>query len=410
MKTTIQYIKLCCLVGFVSSILSCSDKTGMDPVPEQESVSVTLSPGVRAGYSVGTLNYGVYIFQSPKGESNFRFLSMLSPFASGAQLDVATSDLVESDYRFLFIALPESVSEQTVITEYSDGDNLVPVTGYSLNVSWDDLRFLHPGVALSADYYYGVTEIEGEEIISSGQVNGVLDRLVGQMTYDIFKTNGTVDDPAGISSTANVTSVLDRVYQIDITYTGIIQQLMFDGTVLVPDPEAETRIHVENITTDQIDFDWDSAKVTPGEKSSGAAIESYLPEDGDESLYTGAVRIRGAYLLPATDGITVSMTFHYYDTTPDCGNSDETNEPYVDKQGYDQIKIIHVGIDECYPKKSIGLNLPQSGTLGIQSNYFTANKAGIPCNRVIEVPVSGSVGITTGWEASQAVAPVENEN
>ena len=395
MKTKIQYIKLCCLVGVVSLFLSCADSASMDPVPEQESVRVALFPGVRADYSAGSLKYEVYVFQSPENENNFTFLNMLSPFVSGTPLDLDFADLVLSDYRFLFIAIPADFSGQTIITEYSGAGDSVPVTGLSSGCPWSDVRFNHPGVTLNGDYYYGVTDMSGQEIIDAGEVNGTLDRVVGQMVYDIFKTNGTVNDPVGIPADADVVSVLDRVYQIDIVYQGVTERLMFDETELIPDPSVGTITYTEEIGADEIGFDRTTGKVTPGEKSSGAIIESYLPENTDATSYTGAVRIRGAYLLPATGGVTVHMTFHYYDTTPTCGN-------------------VHAGgvsthdMDECYPKETITLNLPQTGSLKIQSNYFTANKAGIPCNRVIEVPVQTVISVDTDWEESEAGAPVVN--
>jgi len=398
MKTKIQYIKLCCLVGCLSLILSCSDTTSMDPVPGQESVRVALSPGVRAGYSVGTLTYGVYIFQSPEGENNFTLFNTLSPFASGTELEMSPSDLAGSAYRFFFIALPEGVSEQTVITEYAGAGGSVPATGLSLGCAWDVIRFNYPAGGLDADYYYGVTEMSGQEILDAGEVNGTLDRVVGQMVYDIFKTNGTVNDPVGVSSTADVASVLDRVYQIDIDYTGVTSRLLFEGTELVPDLEAAPIVYSEEIDAEELGLDLITGKIMPGAPSSGAMVESYLPEGAEASLYTGAVRIRGAYLLPATSGVTVSLTFHYYDTIPVCNNSSPGDRPVTDKSGKTIVDYTHESMEVCFPKKSISLNLPKSGTLGIQSNYFTANKAGIPCNRVIEVPVNKGIFIDTAWE------------
>lgn len=395
MKTITRYIKLCFLTCLVSLMSSCSDKTGTDPVQEQEGVITGLSLEVRSGYSAGTLNYGVYIFQSVKDANDFRLVRMSYPFVSGSKLNLSATDPSRFDYRFLFIALPENVSERTVITEYGEPQD--PLTGLSPGCLWSDVRFNDSDIALTGDYYYGVTEMSGQEILDAGEVNGILDRVVGQMVYDIFKTGGTVSDPEGVPSTADVTSVLDRVYRIDITYTGVTRRLMFDGTTLIPDLSAGTDTYTETIDALQIGIDPITGKVTPGEKSSGTVIESYVPQYAEESLYTGAVRIRGAYLLPATDGITVSMVFHYYDTTPACNNSSEGDVAIMDNTGKIILDYTHESMEACFPTGSISLSLPKTGSLGIQSNYFTANKAGIPCNRVIEVPVNKGFGVDTDW-------------
>ena len=386
MKTRKQYIKLCCLAGLALLVSSCSDNRGIDPQPEPQTMRVAMSPEVRSGYSTGTLQFAAYIFQSPAGDDDFTLVSAISLFVSGSMLDIPVSELEQSDYRFFFVALPESIVLPTVIAENGGTAG----TGLSVGCEWDNVRFTHPGSDLNADYYYGVTEISGEDIISAGEVSGTLERLVGQMVYDIFKTGGSIDDPEGVPEDADVTSVLDRVYMIEVAYEGVTQSLMFDGTALVPDLSAATETFSEEISGSLIDFDVTTAHVTPGVKSSGTVIESYLPENADASLYTGAIRIRGAYLLPATNGVKATITFHYYDTTQICGNSDSGAHT----------------LDGCYPKETLTLNLPATGSLAIRSNYFTANKAGIPCNRVIDIPVTGKISIDATWDTSLAVPPV----
>ena len=353
----------------------------MDPVPEQEQVLVALSPGQRAGYSGGTLNYGVFIFRSPEEESHYAFFGTLSPFTSGTSVKMNLSDLVGYNYRFLFIALPEDISYSTVVTELSAGGNSVPVTGSSSNFTWDALRINRPGTALSADFYYGVTEMEGAEIIESELVEGNLVRMVGQMVFDIFKANGTVADPVGIPESAGVTSVMDRAFRVEVEYTGLTPRLLFDADhTLVPDLAAGTYSATEEIIPL---YDLADGKVTPSPQSSGDALEVYLPADAAPALYPGAVRVRGAYLFPAASGITATLTVHYFDTTPVCGNTSDTHTH--DLHG-------------CYPVKNIELVLPKTGSLSVRPDYFTANKIGIPCNRVIDIPLDYGISVDTTWE------------
>lgn len=388
MTTIKRYISVCSLVGAMLLAMSCSDKEKIDPVPELERVAVSLAPGVQGGYSVGTLKYGVYIFTSAQGQGDYRFLAMMSPFSSGSKLELTPDQLANADYRFLFIALPEGISEQSVITENQVSGSSVPVTGSSSAFEWDSIRINHPDtdLALNADYYYGITDMTGQQILDTKLVEGELDRMVGQVVYDFFKTTGTVDSPVGIDD--GFTSVMDRVYHITVEYTGLTQKLKFDGNnKLVPDPTAGTYAFTDEM---EIGHDPVTGEVALGEKSSGSVIEQYLPAGAESSLYKGAARVRGAYLFPATTGVTTLLTMHYYDTTPACGNAHEGEHD----------------LENCYPQPTITLNLPRTGSLAVQSNMFTANKAGIPCNRVIEVPVDSSVGIDTRWDASQAVAPL----
>ena len=97
----------------------------------------------------------------------------------------------------------------------------------------------------------------------------------------------------------------------------------------------------------------------------------------------GSLRMKGAFLLPSDSKLRVKLLFTYYDTTPACGNG-------------------HTGVHSaaCFPQRQLTLALPAADAatgLPVAANCFTVNRAGLHCDRIIDIPVGGGIETNFDW-------------
>jgi hypothetical protein len=202
------------------------------------------------------------------------------------------------NYKFPFICTP-SVPE--IVTLNNDGQTL------DENNTWSDVRIRQNTEILSKDNYHKIVEKTGEELPEQTQIHATLTRIVGQVVFDIYRIDTDIQDPTSIVST-DVASVLDRVYQIDITYTNLSKEFYFttSNDLLVNEtfnqPQKIEPVLSENLTL------------------------SLPQQDQNPDLYNeeirGSVRIKGLYGLPVESNVSIK---HYYDDTPACGNTDDSH-------------------------------------------------------------------------------------
>ena len=339
-----------------------------DAVPETvpgDRTAVSVTPVLAAAPAGTGLSYSLYIFSKPsESTGKYTLYDSISPLQDGALFGFPNSDLNANVYRFLFVATPAPAAEIRVV---QSGDAPRPVKG----MSWQDLRIGQSAPALSGDNYYGITEITGTDILRSTQVRGTLTRLVGQPVLDLYRIgDGDISTPENLDS-ANVLSVLDRVYQIDIAYSGQTSQIGF-GTGNAPEPGTVAPAEASKI-------------ISPVLTGFGVAVPQI--DKGLEAAAagtTGSVRIMGPYLLPSPGNVQMTLAFHYYDTTPICGNN-HPGEPH----DYD-----------CYDRRTLTLDLPAETApagLPIAADHFTLNKGGIRCDRIIDLPQGAGMSIVTEW-------------
>jgi len=270
----------------------------------------------------------------------------------------------DSNYRFFFIALaaenPGLALTNQNYTELQEGVD-----------TWENIRIKAEDTQMiSGDCYFGVLDKTNQEISDSRLISGEIKRLVGQMAIDIFR----VDDEGEPMDklTSNISTVLDRVYQIDFAYTGLTDEISFDED---GDPQW---LSVKTLTETSMDIQL------------ADTLQMYLDENPLLSVssegVTGSVRVKNLFCLPSTGNVKLKVTFHYYDTTPICGD----------------INHDHYGEEPCFVQRTLELNLPQNSQdkqyLDILPNYYTVNKAGIPMDRVIDLNQSASFGFNTIWE------------
>lgn len=349
----------------LGSLIACSTEDEVQQPAGPDSGAVTLALDTRTAADT-PLGYSVYVFEAPRGTANYVFKSSLDLTGEQGELNLPGSELLANDYRFLFLAQPAGSDGITV--------GRAAKTPLSAGDAWADVTLSRTSEPLSDAIYYKVEDVLGSTLLETHELRATLERLIGRMVFDCFKVaNAGSSDPVGID--AGFASVLDRVYKIEITYGSPVQQMNFEGTTAKPLPSSvleETQI----ITVPEEE----GLTVTAPQESIGLL----KPYEVD-----GYVRIEGLNLLPTTSAVSVKLTFHYYDTTPICGQDGDAG---------------HTHTSACYSDKtSLVLNLHGAdGTpvAEVRSGYLTVNKAAILFNRIIDLPAGSTIDVNFDWDLS----------
>lgn len=300
----------------------------------------------------------LYVFKAT-GNNSYRFCDSLPEIISGVtRLKMSLADLNKDDYRFLFVSTPKSEPEIQVIR--MDGSPFV------FGTEWEKVSVMMSADSLSIDNYYGIKDLAGTKILQLEAIEGELTRLVGQMVFCFYK-----GDSKGVKA-PDVASVLDRVSSIDIAYESIPRQITFDVNNLPVSVTGSEGILNHTVRFSQSE---DGQKVV--------LPQSGIPVETADSIPGGAI-LKGTCLLPCWEKVKVSMIFHYYDTTPVCGHTE--NE--------------HKHTTECYTLKTLSLSLPKNtgiAGLSVLPDHFTINNAILPCDRVIDVLHTSGIQVNTVW-------------
>jgi len=346
-------------------IFSCSQdmdvNEGTDPASKDLYITAALD---KASLPVG-LQYKMYIFWKTNVETDYQFKDSVKLTGEKTKMMFKDNELKDKDYRFLFIA---TSAEKPEI-------NISDLSRNALNNShkWSDVLISASNTLISGDNYSGILDKSGDAISQSGSIDGILTRMVGQIVLDIFRISGDINYPTDIVS-GSVSSVVDRVFKVEAEYEGITRDIVFGGSGNMLDnnrwPDKYKRTHLFEVDNE--------LKVSVPQDENGL-----LKVEGSK---LGSARIEGIYCLPSTQKMRAKFTFHYYDTTPKCGNIDEKT---------------HTHTADCFVTKTLELNLPQDKSdatlLSVFANYFTVNKAGIRLDRIIDLDQPGSFELLTTW-------------
>lgn len=363
-KIPVKYIGLFSLISLFGGLFhSCTEESREDIPDWVDSKSgILFRTELREGISDKGLLTKLYIF-SKKGSGNYLLVDSVRKVVNDStRLKLKEEDLKEQDYRFLFIATSEKKPEMQVQCT----DN----TPFAFGTEWKKVAVSMLTDNLSVDNYYGIKDLSGNKILTEGSIDGELSRLVGQMAFCFYKVgSGGMTDTLSIDD-PKVVSVLDRVFSIDIAYKGVARMVTFDEDKY---PIALAGSNVELKHTINLALAGDSLAVKLPQE--GVPIEILDP-------IHGGVLLKGACLPPSQGGVQVSMTFHYYDTTPICA---DTHEHTVER----------------YTPSILLLNLPKAGAasgLNVLPDHFTINNAGLPCNRIIDILYTSGFTINTTWK------------
>lgn len=320
---------------------------------------------LREGVSDNGLLTKLYVFSKTSDDADYQLTDSLPKVTNGASR-LTLKNLSQSNYRFLFIGTSEHNPE--IAVKHAGGLSL------DFGTPWKQVAVEMTTDSLSVNNYYGIKDLTGSEIWGMESINGELSRLVGQMVFCFYKVGpGGITDRLPVDD-PKVVSVLDRISSIDIAYQGVARIVRFDGKNL---PVAQPGTEKELNHTVRFSLSGDSL------------LAVKLPQEGvpveiSDSIVGGAI-LKGACLPPSQAGVRVSMTFHYYDTTPVCGNRDASHKHTV----------------ECYTPSSLSLHLPKqpaAAGLSVLPDYFTINNAGLPCNRVIDIQHESNFILKTDWK------------
>ncbi len=354
---------IACISG-LAALFACSDEHEAESVPDTAAgtfpVSVRTATGSEAAPGLTTT---MYIFETEAGTNDYRLKDSLILAGTDGQYQFAPEEMRNTDYRFLFLATPAETPE--IALSQRNG------TGLTGEAHWNDTLFIvRQQAELSPYNYYSVEDISGTRLLDTKTVETDLLRLVGQMAFAFFRTaeGSGVEQPVNIVS-EQVNSVIDRVYEIAVTYTNPEQALWLDAGGQTHPAGRTGKSQVQTLAPQQDD----TYKVT-------------VPQPENDLLpygegIRGAVRIEGPCFFPSDGNMEVSLLFRYYDTTPVTG-TDGTVQ---------------------YQKKELPLRLTdyaQTKALKIIPDYITLSKGGIRCDRIIDVPVNASLQLVLDWDTN----------
>lgn len=357
MKT--RHLFRICLFLAVLTETACSDGDHAEP---RRTADAGISIELPSTLEAADLACPLCLFRRSAGSADeYRLAALFTDAADGSTLKLGLEEVIGYDCRFLAVAQKRDAG--AIKLTASDGSPL------AIGGAWADVRLACPTEGVSGDAYFGVRDLAGDEIVAAGKVQLFLTRIAGRFVFDFYRIATSLDDPQGVVSDA-VSSVLDRVTEIAIEYEGLTSSLRFDArNRLIPDASASEPL----LTT-----------IRPKLTGFGVALpQSDLGLEVYDAAVRGSARIMGAFALPASERVRIHMTFKYFDTTPLCGN-DHTGD--------------HT--QECYGASVIALDLPAAGSaagLPVDADCFTVSRAGLRCDRVIDVPLSGSVGADFSW-------------
>lgn len=354
---------IACISG-LAALFACSDEheattaagTGADTFP----VAVRTVTGSDAAPGLTTT---MYIFETAAGTADYRLKDSLVLAGTDGQYQFDPKEMRASDYRFLFLTTPAETPE--IGLGQRSGAGLTGETHWS-----DTLFIVRRQAELSPYNYYSVEDLPGTRLLETKTVETDLQRLVGQMAFAFFRTaeGSGVEQPVSIVS-EEVSSVIDRVYEIAVTYANPEQALWLD---------AGGQVHPAGMTTGSV------VQTLAPQQDDNRKVS--LPQP-DNSLFLygdgirGAVRIAGPCFFPSDGNMEVTLLFRYHDTTPVTGPDGTVR----------------------YEKKELPLRLAdyaQTEALKIIPDYITLSKGGIRCDRVIDVPVNTSMQLVLDWDTN----------
>lgn len=347
-------------VAAIAGTAACSDEPGVDIAPRAstEGLPIAASLHSKTTASAPALDYSVYVFSRQQAASTetYRLDTLISPIEAGSKLKFSNRELNQKDYRFLFTATPQGTRETIVVTPAA----ATPASG----TTWENIRLISDEAFLSIDNYYEVKDFSGKDILATDTIRGHLGRIVGQLVFDFFKVDAATKEPIEIER--GFTSIFDRIDTVQITYTNTTSQLSFDAAGQ-PVPAATN----PQAVTQKIQLQLDNHFGTPIPQAQADTLQGSIQAGG---------RLKGLCFFPATEVLKAALVFQYYDTTPTSTNPAHQTDPAY------------------YDRRTLELSVPSSGGLPIQANTYTVNKAGIYCNRIIDIGVSGGFNLNFDWD------------
>lgn len=292
------------------------------------------------------------------------------------EFTITNDNLSKFVYKMVVIATAKSKHEIDFVKEDPDGDGKSLLTDLKIN------RINEEGtlVPLGKDNYICSKQITSE-IINSGVVDLSLERIVGQLIFDVgrYDTNSIA-----IPLETGYGSTLDRVFNLNFNITNYTESIYWfsEGESDASQEKTVREIETEktesgsyNISNYFIDNSYimDSEKLaTEPNGNVGILVNNGCQMQLSPKINIGTTRIYGPYQFANSSGnLKVNIIFDYYDTViPDN------------------------------PQKALQLSLPKEGQkITAAPNYYTYSKIKITENRIIDVPVDfGNLDFDHEWK------------
>lgn len=343
-----------CLAGF-----ACTDEIDPQPDKSAEGEAVPILLSYKQENKVSDLKYSLYIFHQPAGVEDYELIKTLSLTPDKKEI-LLFEPVSDAQYRFLFVATPETRPEIRV----GNQNNSEPAVG----MKWVDLIISSTDQPLSTENYYAIVQQTGSKIKEAGQVNGILKRLVGQVTFAFYRAEeGNTNNPIDVDP-SRALSVFDRVYSIEATYSQYPYAVTF---------KSDTTLHPLYRDEDKMMQSWNVTLNTQ--------LQAEMPQPANlldsYKEAAGAVNMKGACFFPDENHFVVNMVFKYYDTLPIC-------------------KQTEVHTTTCYTEKTLDLKLcpKENNGFSVRNGYFTVNRIAISQSRVIDIRHQTELEVVTCWK------------
>ncbi len=364
MKTRNSFLRLVLWLFATAGIAACTQQQDYADIPGISPEEIPFSLHLnQSGVNTSTLQFGLYLFSKHTDASSgedYRLDSIILPVTESSRLKFSNEELSRKTYRFLFMATPgDNTALQVTNSNFS---TLTPGT------PWKDIRVTEPSGRISIDNYYQVTDRSGQEILALDTLQGHLTRLVGQLIFRFIKVGEDINDQQSIDLSA-VSSVFDRISSIRVDYENYTHSLAFDNQGY-PYPQPTDASKQTTI----------SQTITPTlQKFRVNLPQTDLdPVNGEPAL---GGEIKGYCFLPLNQQLRTTLTFTYYDTTPKCGDTS------------------HLHDENCFSRETLTVYIPKKSApgLSVEANAYTVNKAGIRCDRIIDIGYETNMDIITDW-------------
>lgn len=427
-----KYINYFLFVFIGMAFFSCSssDDYADGDIPGLDDNDRPIYLGVMGQPLPDNLQCDMYIFQKASTDSEDEYslnkMQVINPNGDN-KIAIKNIDLIDKTYRFFFVATSKNSKE----VELKRKDGTVPTIG----TRWEDIMINSNQKLVSGDNYQGFTDKTSEQILESKSINASLTRVVGQVKFDIYKVTKQGENYVSAAVEAPHFNVLDRVHKIEIEYSNITQGAIFDENNSLTHHKVWTGTYTQKIEPALFMGE------NPWYRNFKIDEQQVIQDLEYSEEKAGSAHIKGIYCMPSDKNMKVKLTFHYYDTTPLCSETEHIHSSacYDRLQpticGFEQhthmtscykdgvlicTKPVHIhrkecyavesecGMDEyiynedCFEEKFITLNIPQKDSsmdlLSVKPNHYTVNTAKIRYNRIIDVGVNFSFVFDTLWK------------
>lgn len=394
-----KFAHLFYLSFFATAITGCSNELNEEfsNTDNQTSFKLAKSSGsIGDGNSIETYNnleFKILFYKADKSSTlsndspinfeNFYFIYEVDGWKTvndfnDYEFTITNDNLSKFVYKMVVIATAKSKHEIDFVKEDPDSDGKSWLTDLKIN------RINEEGalVRLGKDNYICSKQITSE-IINSGVVDLSLERIVGQLIFDVGRYdtgNNAISLDAGYGST------LDRVFNLNFNITNYTESIFWfsEGESDASQEKTVREIETENENPESGSYNIsnyfiDNSYIMDSEKLAtepngnvGILVNDECQMQLSPIINTGTTRIYGPYQFANSSGnLKVDIIFDYYDT-----------------------------VIPNNPEKALTLSLPKEGQkITTAPNYYTYSKIKITENRIIDVPVNfGNLQFEHEWD------------